>query len=70
MSDIEEANKALDKENIEYYVSYQDYLLIKGIKHIMADEFKKLIGEDTYDERDDHDTLRRQLRQKIEEWKK
>lgn len=41
----------------------------QAIKQLMADEFEKLIGEDTYDERDDHDTLRRQLRQKLEEWK-
>lgn len=39
------------------------------IKQLMADEFENMIGEDTYDERDDHDTLRRQLRQKLEEWK-
>lgn len=59
------------------YIKYTD-TAVEAIKQLMADEFKKLIGED--DEYDaltidsDYDyaarnQLRNELRQKLEEWK-
>lgn len=69
-------------EDVARNNSNDKYLIYgaKAIKQLMVDEFEKIIGEDSkFREPEDdldrgvqigYDTLRNELRQKLEEWKK